>query len=243
MPNAYNVKNLALRTGRATPSYHHAYYFFNTNSLKVPAFITTPNLYYMNISNSRMSNQNIKQRLINLTGGPPYGEARARRMVTNALQERQRRYNTELKKFERLQRRGLPTPGAVYTASGHVRQIRFYERLQRALGQGPITSNRKAINNNTRINKRLEELIKIRMANTKKIKDPARYRQIKQRQKLLLNHINASKRLSNALRVHPSNWKLRNNQWLINTAATNNSLRPVIKRFLETRGAVIASRM
>ena len=235
MPNVYNVKNLALRTGRATPSYHHAYYFFNKNNNKVPAFITTPNLYYMNIPVSRMRNRNIKQRLINLTGGPPYGEARARRMVTNALQERQKRYRNEVRKFESLLRRGLPTPDAVYTANGHVGQIRFYERLQRALGQGPITNNRRAINNNTRINKKLENIIRIRMANTRKIKDPDRHRQIKERQKLLLNHINASKRLSNALRVHPSNWRLRNNQWLINTAATNNSLRSVIKRFLETR--------
>jgi hypothetical protein len=235
MPNSYNVKNLALRTGRATPSYHHAYYFFNKNNNKVPAFITTPNLYYMNIPVSGMRNRNIKQRLINLTGGPPYGEARARRMVTNALQERQRRYTKELGKITRLTERGLPIPKPVYTANGHVRQIRFYEILQRALGQGPITNNRKTMNNNTRINKKLENLIRIRMANTTKIKNPSRHRQIKERQKLLLNHINASKRLSNALRVHPSNWRLRNNQWLINTAATNNSLRSVIKRFLETR--------
>jgi hypothetical protein len=237
MPNSYNVKNLASRLGRATPSYHHAYYFFNKSNNKIPAFITTPNLYYMNIS-SRMSNQNVKQRLINLTGGPPYGESRARRMVTNALQERQRRYTKELNTIRRLQERGLPTPEPVYTASGHVGQIRFYERLQRALGQGPITNNRKTMNNNTRINKKLESLIRIRMANTKKIKNPSRYRQIKEKQNLLLNHINASKKLSNALRVHPSNWRLRNNQWLINTVAnpaTNNSLRSVIKRFLETR--------
>lgn len=215
MPNAYNVKNLAQRAGRSTKPFHQAYYFFNSNATRrIPAFITTPDLYYMNrtLTQSRNNGQ-IRQRLINLTGG----EARARRVVTNALIARQRCFSTN---------RACKT-------QGHEHQIRFFEKLQKALGAGPMTNRGHIPNGNYRRYVQLEQLIKTRMAKNL-FRNQGRYNQVKRKQNLLMNHIRTSTNLANQLNRFPPN--VRNNPEIMNTLKyTNRNLKNAILRFLQTR--------
>lgn len=211
MPNAYTTK-LAGRAGKPVPIYHQAYYFFNTNNNKIPAFIITPDMYYMNSNlRTRTNTGFLKQRLVNMTGGAPHGEARARRMVNNALHYRRINHATHsanersrMASFNRRLRAGLVRAGETYkpqySIKGHQAQINFYNKLRRALGAGPMTnrSNPNLNNNNNRINQALQLLIKQRLKNfPKRLSETSRYNAIRRRQNLLDTYIKEYKKSSN----------------------------------------------
>lgn len=208
MPNAYTTK-LAGRAGRPIPIYHQAYYFFNTNNNKVPAFITTPDMYYMNSNlRTRTNTGFLKQRLVNLTGGAPHGEARARRMVSNTLHHRRLNHATQSANerrrkaaFNRRLLAGLVREGErykpQYSINRHQAQINFYNKLRRALGPGHMTT-RSILNNNNRINQALQLLIKQRLTNfPKRLSETNRYNAIRRRQNLLDTYIKEYKKSSN----------------------------------------------
>ena len=222
MPNAYAVKNLAGRPSRPIPIFHRAYYFFNRTNPRIPAFITTPNMYFMNRSLKNSTNRRfLKKRLVELTGGEPHGEARSRRMINNTLNERRRIH---------------ANPPRRYNARSHQNQINFYNKLRRALGNGNTPHAGFLHPNNRRINAALQLLIKQRMKNApSKLSEIPRYNAIRARQNLLLRHIKNSKILSNKLvrnRLTPNNTQLRN------LSTRRNHLGSAIRAFLNSRNAL-----
>lgn len=223
MPNAYVIKAIG-RHARRAPDYHQPYYFFNSNYY-TPAFITTPNLYYMNQGLKSSTNARfIKQRLADLTGGAPYGEARARRMVNNTLRQR----------TAEMQR-----PRHGYNIESHQRQIKFYQKLRNALGNGNMTVPVNQNVNNKRINNFLVALIKKRLTDyPKHLSNINKYNQITIRQKLLLNHSKASKNMLNRLvakNIRPANVT---NITLANLSTQRNNLGQAIRDFFRTKAAL-----
>lgn len=235
MPNAYNVRQ-AGRRAKPTLRHHNIFHFFNTNNLRTPAFSMTPDLYFMNavLKSRRSSSQNIRNKLIELMGGQNHhGEARARRVLSNTIASR--RLEIERRKHNRT-----------FNRDEHERQVRFYEKLSRAIGQGAMTPfvSINGINNpngstNRRINQTLVQLIKSR---TERLRNVRRVQKVLARQQLLKNHISASKNLSNKLArngITPNNAELRN------LSTRNNDLGRAVQRFFTTRNSLRlnASRM
>lgn len=228
MPNAYNVRN-AGRPARRTLRHHSIFHFFNTNNLRTPAFSMTPDLYFMNtvLKNRRSSQRNIRNKLIELMGGRNHhGEARARRVLSNTIASR---------RLEITNREGNST----FNKGKHENQVRFYEKLSRAIGQGamtPFVSINGIINpngsTNRRINQTLVQLIKRR---TEHLKNVRKFQRVLARQQLLKNHISASKNLSNKLvrnGITPNNAELRN------LSTRNNNLGRAVQRFFTTRNSL-----
>lgn len=232
MPNAYTIK-LGGRPARPEPIYHRGYYFFNTNRKNVPAFITTPNLYFMNSNLQRLinsgSNRLIREKLVQLTGGAPHGESRARRMVNNALQQRIR--NHRIKKREELERVRVRS-GQRYNIAAHERQIKFYNNLRIALGNGNMTREARLPNNNKRINLVLQQRIKSRQS---KLDNRTKYNAVRQRQRLLENHIKTSTNLGTILYregINPHNTNLNSMKH------RRNAVGSAVREFLRTRNAL-----
>jgi hypothetical protein len=222
MPNAYAVKNLAGRPSRPTPIFHRAYYFFNGTNRRIPAFITTPDMYFMNRILKNSTNRRVlKQKLVELTGGEPYGEARSRRMINNTLNERRRIH---------------ANPPSRYNTKSHQTQINFYTKLRSALGNGNKPHARFLHPSNRRINAALQLIIKQRMKNApSKLSEVPRYNAIRTRQNLLMRHIKNSKILSNKLvrnGITPTNTQLRN------LSTRRNALGSAIRAFLNSRNAL-----
>lgn len=118
MPNTYFTTGPPGSKGKQ----HMTYYFFNNANPFETMFITTPSMYY---TNKLMKRQHanpgiIRNKLIAMSGGGPKGEARARRMVSNALEVR--------------------TGSAARRNAGHAGQVAVYRRWLHALGNGPKTN-------------------------------------------------------------------------------------------------------
>jgi hypothetical protein len=126
-----------------------------------------------------------------------------------------------------------------FNKKSHENQVRFYEKLSRAIGQGAMTPfasingiNNPNGSNNRRINQVLVQLIKAR---TERLKNVTRFQKVLERQQLLKNHINASKNLSNKL---TRNGITPNNAGLRNLSTRNNNLGRSVQRFFTTRNAL-----
>jgi hypothetical protein len=232
MPNVYAVTNVGTRRGKMSlPRYpqHSAFHFFNSNS-PISAFSTTPNMIYWNNQLMRANrNRNaatMKHRLINLVGGPPNGEARARIMIHRALDGR-------LKEIKRH-------PGDKRFYNKHIPHVNRYWRLLNALGPGNYTQQARINNNNSRINKTIVSLMKRRYED---LQNPTKAQQVINRQSLILKYIRNSKKLYNHLTRLGINTKINTVNYLrtlANKQNTSQALRNNINAFIRSKNALSA---